>query len=230
MVYTMATIKGGTGKTSTAAAMAQYAALQGSKVLCIDFEPQADLTAILGGTANHKGAFELIEGAPADECIQTTNQNIDIICGGDELSAITTETGRGYRLKEAIKPLKRKYDIIIIDTPPQIGELLYNALIACDSVIMPLACDLPSIRGMLRCKGIAEELTKQTSSRKKKMHAFITDYSGRTNFEKKVCSIAEHSCAIQEAQALQKNLFKHARKSKTAVDYVIIFERMGIIS
>ena len=159
-ILTVAAIKGGTGKTTTSAALAQAAAKQGERVLCIDLDAQANLTRRIGADPTEAGAFELLHGTPAAELIQNTEQGIDIITASTDLIDETTSKGSIVRLQEAIAPIVRKYDIIIIDTPPSITETTYNALQAANFVLIPLEADADSLQGMYQIIDLAGLIRK----------------------------------------------------------------------
>ncbi len=233
MIITSAIIKGGSGKTTTAAALAQYLVCQGKKALCIDLDPQANLTARLDGDTNKNGSLKLFRGASPEFCIQRTEQGIDLISGHLDLSAETSSKGSGRRLQEAIRPLNKKYSHIIIDTPPAAGEMVYNAIIASDVLMIPLCCNMDDLQGLVFISGIAEHLNPSM-----KMYSFITQYDRRTKLNQRFIELTKESSAendikylgeirrgiaIPESQALKENLFKYAKKSNPAQDYAAVF-------
>ena len=127
-ILTAAVIKGGTGKTTTAAALAQAAAAAGKKVLAIDLDPQANFTFFIGADQNNPGSYELLHGTDPAQLIQHTAQGIDAISASPDLATERTTPASAKRLQTALDPLKSDYDLIVIDTPPQMGELTFNAL------------------------------------------------------------------------------------------------------
>ena len=147
-IITAAVIKGGTGKTTTAAALAQAAAAAGKKVLAIDLDPQANLSFFIGADQNAPGSYQLLHGAEAAQLIQDTEQGIQAIAASPDLATERTTPASAKRLQEAIEPVKKDYDLIIIDTPPQMGELTFNALQASTGLIIPLETDNSSLQGL----------------------------------------------------------------------------------
>ena len=122
-IITVAVIKGGTGKTTTAAALAQAAAKAGQRVLAIDLDPQANLTFFLGADQNSGGSYQLLQGADPAQLIQDTAQGISVISGSPDLATERTKPGSAKRLQDALQAVRKDFDFIFVDTPPQMGEL-----------------------------------------------------------------------------------------------------------
>lgn len=242
MILTTAIIKGGTGKTTTAAALAQAAASKGKRVLCVDLEPQSNLSFFLQADSTRPGSYDLLKRrAAAVDLIQPTAQHIDIITGSAELATITTRAGSGEKLREALTPIKRSYDLIIIDTAPAFSDLVYNAILASDYLLIPLALDMPSIKGALQIHDVAENLRARAGHGAGSFGAIITRANARGNIYRKLQEVAEQylskdnisllgairqGVAIQEAQALQKSLYDYAPNSKPAADYMNIYNTL----
>lgn len=230
-----AVIKGGAGKTTTTAALAQAAANAGKRVLAIDLDPQANLTLFLNADPNQRGSFELLtEGAAY---IQKTDQGLDVISASADLATITTSTGSAKRLKKALDGLK-KYSYIFIDTPPQMGELTYNALMASTGLLIPLEADSGSLQGLYQIADIATQL--QASNPNLQIYGtVITRYDGRPKINRYMKQQIEDQGAeagapllasirqgapIKEAQGFRQSLFDYAPRSKPAEDYKQLFE------
>ena len=122
-IITAAAIKGGSGKTTTAAALAQAAAAKGRRTLCIDLDPQANFTYITAADQNRPGSYQLLNGTPAVQLIQTTPQGVDVIAASPDLATVQTHPGSAKRLAAALRPVAESYDLVFIDTPPTLGEL-----------------------------------------------------------------------------------------------------------
>lgn len=241
-VITVAIQKGGTGKTSTAAALAQAAAHTGKKVLAIDLDAQGNLSFALGVTGAHLGSYELINGADLKGVIVTNEQNIDVVPASWNLATLETYPGSARRLQNAIEPIKRKYDLIIIDTPPNAGELQYNALQASTGLIIPLAADAYNAQAMQQIIDTASAIMQSNPKLKIKGVVF-TNYDGRSTLAKQMREMLEDNAkrngvkvlgtirsgiAVKEAAALQLSLFDYAPKSKPAIDYLSLFDALKI--
>lgn len=228
--------RGGVGKTVTAHALGAGLKQKGKKVLFIDLDSQTNLTFDTGAEEAEITAMEMLTGqVPAEEAITSTDQG-DIIPASADLATadiVIKDTGREYRLKEAIEGLK--YDYIIIDTPPALGILTTNALTAADRVIVPAQAEIHSLQGIGLLKDTLDAVRKYTNPKLKIDGILLTRYNSRaiisqdmrTDLEEmarqmqtKLYSTPIRECtAIKEAQALQQDIFTYAPKSNAAKDY-----------
>lgn len=156
-VIAVANQKGGVGKTTSTinlgAALAEY----GRKVLIVDFDPQGALSVGLGQLAHELEAtvYNLLmgSGVEIDDVIrESVVKGMDLLPSNIDLSAaevqLVTEVGREQALGRAIKPVLDRYDIVLIDCQPSLGLLTINALACADAVLIPLACEFFSLRGV----------------------------------------------------------------------------------
>lgn len=239
-IITIAIQKGGTGKTTTAAALSQAAALCGRKTLALDLDPQGNFTFALGARPL-KGttSFDLIAGNGAEP--QTLADNLDVIPAAWELATLKTEPGSARRLQRAIKPLTKHYDFIFIDTPTIAGELQYNALQASTGLIIPLLGDIYNLQSLYQMTDTAKRFQEKSNPDLNILGFIFTQIDTRSTIarqmQEKLTVLANKNnvpylgsvrkgIAIQEAAALQKNLFEYAPKSNPAIDYLQIFERL----
>lgn len=242
-VFTVAIQKGGTGKTTTAAAIAQAAANQGRKVLAIDLDPQGNLSFALAARQGPEtgNSYNLLMGEPPEKLIQTTPQGLDIVPAAWDLSTIHSGKGSARRLQRAIEPLKREYDLIVIDTTPAGGELQYNALQAATGLVIPLQADVYNVQSLYQITDTARQI--QASNPALLITGIIlTQYDGRSTIARQmketIASKAEAmgvpylgtiraAVAVKEAAALQKSLFDYAPKSKPAADYMNLYKQIS---
>lgn len=232
--------KGGTGKTTTAAALAQAAAYMGKKALAIDLDPQGNLSFALRADTRGAGAFEFLNGADFRNVIQTTAQGLDVIPASWNLATITSGKGTARRLQQAIGQITGLYDLITIDTPPTAGELQYNALQAATGLIIPLQADIYNMQSLYQITDAARQI--QGSNPALSIMGFIlTQYDGRSTISRQMKEVITDQAAamgvpylgairaavaVKEAAALQRSLFEYARRSKPAADYLEIYNRI----
>lgn len=236
-IITVAVIKGGTGKTTTAAALAQAAKAADKRVLAIDLDPQANLTFTLAADQNEQGSYQLLHETAPQQLIQHTEQGIDVIAASPDLATERTQPASAKRLQEAIEPLKRKYDYIIIDTPPTMGELTFNALQAATGLIIPLEVDNYSLQGLYQITDIAHQMQRH-NPKLKILGTVLTRYDNRPKINRYLKDVIadkgkeagapflaaiRKGVAVTEAQAMQLSLFDYAPKSKPAQDYKALF-------
>ena len=232
--------KGGAGKTTTAAAIAQAAAHEGKKVLAVDLDPQGNLTTALAGTASGSGAYGLLEGEPAENLIQRTAQGMDLIPANKNLAAITSAPASARRLQKALEPIKRKYAWIIIDTPPTAGELQYNALQAASGLVIPLEADPYNLQALYQIIETAKQI-QQTNIELKIAGYILTQFNQRSTISKKMSALIMQEGAkngvpylgsvrpavvVKEVAALRVSLFDYAPNSRPAEDYMGIYKTL----
>lgn len=237
-IITAAVAKGGTGKSSTCAALAQAAAAAGKRVLVVDMDPQGNLSFFVGADQSRPGTYQLLHGENPAQLIQKTAQGIFAIPASPDLATERTTPGSSNRLQAALEPIKKKYDYIFIDVPPQMGELTFNALQASTGLIIPLETDNSSLQGLYQITDIAHQMQLH-NPKLKILGTILTRYDSRPKLNRYLQEvIAERggeigapflmgirpSIAIREAQALQVSLFEYAPASKPAQDYKKLFE------
>lgn len=237
MIITTAVIKGGTGKTATAAALSQVAKAEGARVLAIDLDPQANLTAALDAEVTAPGALELLNGSPAADVIQTTGQGLDVISGHRNLANERTRPGSARRLREALAPISGQYNLIIIDTPPMLGELVYNALNASDGLIIPLEADAASLQGLYQIVDVARQIMTKNPDlhilgtvitrydNRPKINRFLRDTIAAKGDEAGAPLLAtiRQGVAIREAMATRQSLTEYGPHSNQAKDYRALY-------
>jgi chromosome partitioning protein len=154
-VIAFANQKGGVAKTTTTLNLAVAFAESGHRVLCIDLDPQGNLTMSQGIDPDkvEKSLYDvLVHDMPISEVIQ--HREIDIAVASIDLAgaeiAMSTKIGRERSLEKALKEVSGDYDFVCIDTPPSLGLLTINALTAATKVIVPVQCEYLSMRGLVQ--------------------------------------------------------------------------------
>ena len=194
-VIAVANQKGGCGKTTTAINLSSCLALKGQKVLLIDFDPQSHATMGLNIECNpERNIYHVM--APArtgavglDDVIVSVKENFDIAPSDMLLCAVEQELagedGREKRLLEAIERLQKPYDFIIIDCPPSIGHLCFNALRASSEAIIPIDMSLFSLRGIAKLTDMMV-MIEATSGHLIAPRALVTMFDARTRYSREV--------------------------------------------
>lgn len=240
-IITLANQKGGVAKTTTSIALASGLTNRGNKVLAIDLDPQSNFTLSSGADilSFKKTIYNVFKGEiTAEEVITTVPLGYDLIPGGLSLSIADmefTQLGREKLLTKALSKIKDDYDYIIIDTPPTLGILTANALIASDFLIVPMAADIYSLQGLSQLSGFIQNVHENGNPDLDIAGLLITKYNGRQNLTKALIEQIEivaknlntkvfntrirEAVAIREVALLQGDIFKEAPKSNATIDY-----------
>ena len=154
-VIAFANQKGGVAKTTTTLNLAAAFAERGHRVLCVDMDPQGNLTMSQGidpDTLEQSMFDVLVHDLSIREVIR--RREIDVACASIDLAgaeiAMSTKIGRERSLTKALRAVEEDYDWVFVDTPPSLGLLTVNALTAADQVIVPVQCEYLSMRGLLQ--------------------------------------------------------------------------------
>lgn len=237
--------KGGVGKSTTANALGAYLFHKGFKVLYVDMDAQGNLSYSMGASNRAISSLEVLTGtATAQEAIVQTPQG-DLIPASPALAsadAILKDTGREYKLKEALEPVLGDYDYIIIDTPPAIGTLTINALTASNSVIVPAQADIYSLQGIGQLIQTIQTVKKYCNRDLSIKGLLVTRYNARAVLTKDMTELLQDTAnqlqtrlftakireciAIKEAQASQQDIFTYSPKSNATADYTAFVEEV----
>lgn len=186
--------KGGVGKTTSAINLGAYLALEGKRVLVIDFDPQANLTSGVGGKSGGKGSYEVISGQVTmkDIIVPTKVEGLFLAPSSINLSGATVELvdreDRNDYLKNALAPVKDEYDFTLIDCPPSLGVLTLNGLSAADEVLIPLQCEYFALEGLSLILQTIQLVQKSMNPRLRVTGILFTMYDSRTRLAQDVVS------------------------------------------
>ena len=238
MILTIANQRGGAGKSTTAAALAQAAAHSGQRTLAVDLDPQATLSFFLAADTTRAGSFDLLEGQPAEP--QHKAPGLDVLPASWNLQTISTGRGSARRLRAALEPIAAGYDLVVIDTPPTAGELQYNALMASTDLIIPLQADIVGLQGLYQMTDTARQI-QQSNPALKLTGIILTRQGGRSTLARQMTEAIKaraaemeipflaairEAVAIREAQTLQRDLYEYAPNSKPAADYMQLLQQI----
>lgn len=239
----IASQKGGTGKTTTAAAIAGWAAGAGVPTLAVDLDPQGSLTYILSGDGNAPGSYEWMKGAGPGEVIQKGGPGQpDVIPASLQLAGadaeLSSRPGRDFLLKKVLEKVPGPYGLAVLDTPPTLGTLLVNALAAADEAIIPVQVDVFAIQSLYQLMETVSQVKEYCNPALTVSGVLLTRYNARAVLTRDLKESIEEHCqalgvpvfpapiregiAAKEAQTLQRSLFQYAPKSNPAQDYAAL--------
>lgn len=189
--------KGGVGKTTTTNALALGLAHLGRRVLCVDFDPQGDLSFGLRADNRVEMQNSIYHALKGELLTVQTIQHTpfcDVIPANMLLSGIELEfTGKGreYLLRSCLRPVLGQYDNILIDSPPALGILTVNAFTASDYVLMPVQPDIFSLQGLVQLNGTLDEVRQKSNPKIQAAGVLLTRYIERQNASRVIRETAE---------------------------------------
>ena len=240
-VISISNVKGGVGKTTTAAVLSAGLTAKGYKVLMIDSDPQTNLTMCFRQEPPDEAPslyHVYSEGKRLDEVKETIKPGLDLVIGDFELCNADMQflkAGRLKMLSKAFKNLEKGYDVVVIDTPPNLGILSLNAFLVSDYIVVPMAADSFSLKGIRLLKQTLDEVQEETEKDISITGLLLTKYSDRTNvaklLENSIQSAAEllntkvfdsrirQATVLQESQIAKIDLLEYAPKALVSADY-----------
>jgi chromosome partitioning protein len=184
-VIAFANQKGGVAKTTTTLNLGVALKEAGFNVLAIDLDPQGNLTMSQGWNPDQieRSMFDvLVHKLPIEEIIREAEIDVavsSIDLAGAEL-ALSSMIGRERALEKALVSIKPKYDYILIDTPPALGLLTINALVASDGIIVPVQCEYLSLRGLVQLQNTLQMIRENLNPKVDIQGILATMYDRRT--------------------------------------------------
>lgn len=228
--------KGGVGKTTTAVNISAGLALEGYKVLLIDCDPQGNATQSVRREPTDEEAtlYEVLKGsADINDAIKPGAYDIlptDIRLSAAELE-LTSVPARELLLKEAIADLKTDYDFIIMDCAPSLSLITLEALVACNSIIIPVQAAYLPLKGIKQLLDTVALVKKRLNTGLELLGVVVTMYNGSRNLDKdmlvnlkaalpcEVLATIPNNIALAEAQATGQDVYTYAPGSKGAEVY-----------
>lgn len=235
--------KGGCGKTTTAISLGAALTLKGKRVLLIDMDPQRNLTQSLYASTSENTVYTSMKEGVLMEPIKITDM-MDLIPSDPGLAAADMQLSQVERAQVLLRNImgesRKKYDYILIDTPPSRGIITVNALSASDEVLIPMQAEILSLRGLSDLTELIKLVHDHINPDLRINGVFMVRYDNRKTVSKLITSMLDQcftgwdahiystrirdNVAIVESQIQRVDIYRYSPEAKAAKDYMALAE------